>query len=49
MSWIFTNNFIYDIEERTIKLEDVDCIGESVFFTKEDALKKINELKSRKR
>ena len=43
------NNFIYDIEERTIKLEDVDCIGESVFFTKEDALKKINELKSRKR
>ena len=43
------NNFIYDIEERTIKLEDIDCIGESVFFTKEDALKKINELKSRKR
>ena len=43
------NKFIYDIEERTIKLEDIDCIGESVFFTREDALKKITELKSRKR
>ena len=43
------NKFIYDIEERIIKLEDVDCIGESVFFTREDALKKITELKSRKR
>lgn len=43
------NKFIYDIEERIIKLEDIDCIGESVFFTREDALKKIAELKSRKR
>lgn len=43
------NKFIYDIEERIIKLEDIDCIGESVFFTREDALKKIIELKSRKR
>ena len=43
------NKFIYDIEERIIKLEDIDCIGESVFFTREDALKKITELKSRKR
>ena len=43
-----SNQFLYDIDERAIKLEDIDCIGEDVFFTREDALKKITELKSRK-
>ena len=43
-----SNQFLYDIDERVIKLEDIDCIGEYVFFTREDALKKITELKSRK-
>ena len=43
-----SNQFLYDIDERAIKLEDIDCIGEYVFFTREDALKKITELKSRK-
>lgn len=43
-----SNKFLYDIDERAIKLEDIDCIGEYVFFTREAALNKITSLRAKK-
>ena len=43
-----SNQFLYDIDERAIKLEDIDCIGEYVFFTREAALNKITSLRAKK-
>ena len=43
-----SNQFLYDIDERVIKLEDIDCIGEYVFFTREAALNKITSLRAKK-